>query len=373
MTRRILVVDDEPGMLHAIQRVLGRSYELVCVSEAVEALDRASRFQPDLAILDVRMPGLDGFELSARLQQQQPGIDVILMTGSTSDADQKLIRAIRQGAFYFVQKPFDREVLRTLVERCLERRSLEEQSRAQLRRLEAELEEARQFQRSLLPPAEASIGPIRLAARWVPCTELGGDFYDYAPLPGGGLAFLLADVSGHGASAAMMTGVVKSAFQSCHREGYDPAAVVERIAAGIQRFDLHRFVTAICGRLHVAAGTLEYVNAGHPPALVWDAALGLRRLEPTGPLISPAVDLPWERPHVPVAPGDSLLLYTDGIIEASGPAGQFGEERIEREIRRAPQGGAALVDALLEAVTRFAAGRPLDDDLSLLTLRLTEL
>ena len=78
----------------------------------------ASEFHPELAIVDIRMPDLDGFELMAQLKARFPGIDVILMTGSVDDLDDKLVRAIRSAAFYFIQKPFDREVLRTLVERC---------------------------------------------------------------------------------------------------------------------------------------------------------------------------------------------------------------------------------------------------------------
>ena len=128
------------------------------------------------------MPDLDGFELMAQLKARFPALDVILMTGSVDDLDEKLVRAIRSAAFYFIQKPFDREVLRTLVERCVELRRRREDHRQNLKRLETEMAEARAFQQSLLPEREAIVnrrgdllpihamfgagrGPVRLRRR----------------------------------------------------------------------------------------------------------------------------------------------------------------------------------------------------------------
>lgn len=147
---RILVVDDEPGMLRAVDRVLSQDHHVVGTRLSRDALSMAGEFNPELAIVDIRMPDLDGFELMARLKARFPGLQVILMTGSVDDLDEKLVRAIRSQAFYFIQKPFDREVLRTLVDRCLELRWRREEHRLNLERLESEMAEARAFQQSLL-------------------------------------------------------------------------------------------------------------------------------------------------------------------------------------------------------------------------------
>jgi sigma-B regulation protein RsbU (phosphoserine phosphatase) len=144
---RILIVDDEPGMLRAVERVLGEQHDVVGTRLSREALATATEFHPELAIVDIRMPDLDGFELMAQLKSRCPAIDVILMTGSVDDLDEKLIRAIRSPAFYFIQKPFDREVLRTLVERCVELRWRREEHRQNLKRLETEMAEAAPFSR----------------------------------------------------------------------------------------------------------------------------------------------------------------------------------------------------------------------------------
>ena len=148
---RILVVDDEPGMLRAVERVLSGTYHVIGTRSSRDALSVAAEFNPDLAIVDIRMPDLDGFELMARLKARFPELDVILMTGSVDDLDEKLVRAIRSPAFYFIQKPFDREVLKTLVERCVELRWRRAENSRHLKRLETEMAEARAFQQGLLP------------------------------------------------------------------------------------------------------------------------------------------------------------------------------------------------------------------------------
>ena len=177
---RILVVDDEPGMLRAVERVLSDDHHVIGTRLSRDALSVADQFHPELAILDIRMPDLDGFELMAQLKARFPALDVILMTGSVDDLDEKLVRAVRSPAFYFIQKPFDREVLRALVERCVELRWRREEHRQNLKRLETEMAQARAFQQSLLPDRESMVNRVSVCCRYTPCSALGGDLYDYA-------------------------------------------------------------------------------------------------------------------------------------------------------------------------------------------------
>src|SRR5262249_29478765 len=210
----------------------------------------------------VRMPDIDGFDLTAQLKASSPHLDIILMTGSVDDLDDKLVRAIRGRAFYFIQKPFDREVLRTLVERCLELRWRREQHQRHLHRLEREIAEARAFQRGLLPANEAVLNRVAICCRYEPFAGLGGDLYDYAQ-SAGRTAVLIADVSGHGVSAAMLTGIVKSAFHASHVDGYEPSEVVQRVWTGLAAFSAERFVTMVAALFAPVERRLTYVNAGH--------------------------------------------------------------------------------------------------------------
>src|SRR5262249_19762919 len=169
---RILVVDDDPGILRAVSRVLGRRHHVACAATGEEALRVAPGLRPDLAVVDVRLPEMTGFEVTRALKAALPDVDVILMTGNAEEPDENLIRAIDEGAFYFITKPFDRRVLLALASRCLELRGLRVERERYLRRVARELEEARQFQLGLLPPPGLDLVGLSLAARYLACHEL---------------------------------------------------------------------------------------------------------------------------------------------------------------------------------------------------------
>jgi len=364
---RILVVDDEPGMLRAVERVLSEDHQVLATRLSRDALAIANEFRPELAIVDIRMPDLDGFELLAQLKARFPAVDVILMTGSVDDLDEKLVRAIRSPAFYFIQKPFDREVLKTLVERCVELRWRREEHRQNLKRLETEMAEARAFQQSLLPEPEAFVNGIAVCCRYTPCSALGGDLYDYAAAPAGRTALLVADVSGHGVSAAMLTGVVKSAFHASHVDGFDPCSVVQRVSTALAAFSPDRFVTLVAALISPGERQLRYVNAGHPPLVLW----GTRKpmwLSSTGPLVSPVLtSVVWDAPVVPMEQGDHVLLCTDGVWELLADDDGRAEARLTSAIERASEGGASLLDTILTDVSGELVERVQPDDLTLLT------
>jgi sigma-B regulation protein RsbU (phosphoserine phosphatase) len=367
---RILIVDDEPGIVRAVARILGRRHQVVAAASGEAAVEEARRLALDLAIVDIGLPGMNGFEATRALKAERPGIDAILITGNAEEPDETLIRAIDEGAFYFIQKPFDRRVLLTLVNRCLELRSLREEREQFLRRVERELEEARQFQLSLLPPRRKELAGLSIAARYLACNELAGDIYDYVEVDRDRVALLIADVVGHGTSAAMMTSVVKAAFRAAHVEGFEPMAVIDRVKEGIRDFEPSRFVTMCCALLDRARGELRYVNAGHPEPIVRSGDAPLLLLDSTGPILSSALfEIPCEQAACPLGPGDSLLLYTDGVTEAHGPEGLFGQERLLSAVTSGARGGD-LLDRLLSDVLSFTNTPGNKDDITLLSLDL---
>jgi len=365
---RILVVDDEPGILRAVERVLGGTHHVRGTSSAKDAVSLAAEFLPTLAIVDIRMPEVDGFELMARLKARLPQIDVILMTGSVDDLDEKLIRAIKNAAFYFIQKPFDREVLKTLVERCLELQWRREAHRVHLQHLEDELSQARAFQQSLLPNREATFNGLSVCSQYLPCSGIGGDLYDYAAAERGQTALLVADVSGHGLQAAMMTSVVKSAFHAARVDGYDPLAVAHRVWSGLAAFGPEKFVTLFAALIAPKEGCLRYVSAGHPPGVLWKDARDPVLLASTGPLISPALSSSvWMVESQSIQAGDRLLLYTDGVTDVLDCDDGAAPLQIIDAIHRETGGGMPLLDAILAAVYQTLGDNSQPDDLTLMT------
>jgi sigma-B regulation protein RsbU (phosphoserine phosphatase) len=366
---RILIVDDEPSMLRSVERVLSPEHDVRGARSAQQGLEIAREFHPDLALLDVRMPDRDGFALMAELKREQPDLDVILMTGSVHDPDSRLIRAIRERAFYFLYKPFDRDVLRTLVERCLEARRLTDENRRSMERMASELDAARSFQRSLLPGAESRVGPFRITARYLPSAELGGDFYDLIDAGGGDLALLVGDVSGHGVSAAMLTASLKLAFRSASGSGYAPDDVIRRVAESLAVFGPRRFVSALAARISARDGGIVYVNAGHPPAARVGRDGTCHWLDSTAPIVHPVLEVrTWGQGRDTLGPGERLVLYTDGLIEAHGADGPFATERLEAELRAATRDGREPVAAVLDRLDQFTGGRPLEDDVALVAV-----
>lgn len=368
---RILIVDDEPAMLHTIERILRRNYKVTCADSGEAALEILPQAKPHLAIVDIRMPGMSGFELTRRLKKRDPSLNIIVMTGNVEDPDGNLVRAINEGAFYFIQKPFDRTVLLTLVNRCLELHRLRKVEQDYVARLELELEEARQFQQSLIPPAFDRLAGVSINARYLACTELAGDLYDYAESADHSVAVLVADVVGHGASAAMMTSMIKSAFRGAERDQYEPLSVINRVKDGLRHYDASRFVTLVCARLNPITRELLYVNGGHPPAIIHAPGQPASLLAPTGPLLSSAL---YDRPHtcksVQLGQQESLLLYTDGVPETRNDDGMFGQQRMISLATENGNQGGVLLDRIIEAVTRFSGSCPQRDDITLLALDL---
>lgn len=375
---RILVVDDEPGVLRAIERILSTQYDVRAARLPSQGLAAAVAERFDVAILDVRMPEMDGFTLMQRLSAQQPDLDVIMMTGSTDERDARLVRAIREKAFFFLTKPFDREVLLTLLQRCLETRRLTRENLAHVTRLERELRAAQAFQLSLLPDRTASCPGLEVSFVYESCDELGGDFFDYVLPVDAPATMLVSDVSGHGAAAAMVTGMVKQAFHTAGEHAHRPGAVLQRIADAGALFPEGKYVTAACMRVDPASDVLEYAIAGHPPALFFARDGAMQFLESSAPMIHPALPV-WgcEQRGLRMVPGDWLVLYTDGLTDARNVHGDdFGVERLvttatrlfASSCERQPSCTEA-VHAIRQELTQFTGGRPLDDDLTLAVVR----
>jgi len=370
---RLLVVDDDAAHRRAVSRVLESSCEVVAAASAGAALERAGEQRFDVALLDIRMPGMDGFDLMGELKLADPDLDVILMTGSVTDTDQRMSRAIREKAFFFLQKPFQRDVLLALVGRCLELRKLAAEKRAYAANMERELAAARSFQESLLPQRTGSVGPLTIAALYESSRELGGDFFDWEPIAGPGIALLVGDVAGKGAAAAMMTGMVKQAWRSSAAEGFSPAVALQRIFNTTKLFPDQRHLTALSGRFDAEAETLEsIISAGHPPALLLRASGEIEQLEASAEILHPAFPT-WhfEQRVTSFETGDRLVAYTDGLLESSRASdGEiFGLDRLQDSLASAPRTLPALiVEHLRESLLRFQEGRPAEDDLAIVVV-----
>jgi phosphoserine phosphatase RsbU/P len=373
---RVLVVDDDPAMLRTVERILSPRHEVHGFSSGEQAIEAVKKEPYDVAIVDVRMPGLDGFEVTRTIRSVRPRTEVVLVTGSVTDLDDKLVRAIEERAFYFITKPFSKAVLTSLVSWCLEMQHLAGERDELIARLTEDLERARRFQRALLPQGlPRTFGTVRAASAWVSTESVGGDLYDIVPLAGDCLFLMVADVAGHGVPAALLVGMIKTAIgrglqDSMGQGQFDLAPAARAVLDTLAPLNTSRVVTAFFGIVDVPGRELHYLNAGHPPAALWRPGSSPRLLPATTPLLSYGLDLAKEpNATTPFVPGDRLAVYSDGLYEVRDPSGnEFGRERLIRVLTEGRGSIEQIVGKAMDETGRHAGGRPPDDDLTLLII-----
>lgn len=225
--------------------------------------------------------------------------------------------------------------------------------------LQRELKEAQMIQAGLLPDRSPEVARFTTSGVCLPCRTVGGDWYDYVPLPDGGLAVVLADVSGKGVGAALLMASTRSMLRLVAQGGGSPGTVLAEVN-GMLVADLPaaKFVTMIYAVLDPARRTVTFANAGHLPPILIDAA-GVRAIKVKPQLPLGARKGTYAEHELGMAEGSRLFLYTDGVIEARNPASEeYGEARLLRYVGTS----SATAQSLLDDVLAFTRGRPAVDD-----------
>jgi len=214
------------------------------------------------------------------------------------------------------------------------------------------------------------VAGVTVVARFQPMTAVGGDFYDYAT-SWGGLAVLVADVTGHGVPAALTAAMVKVAFAAQREEASHPAAALAHVNRTLMDVNASGFVTAAWVYLDAAAGRMRYAAAGHPPLLVWRAATGtVERITENGLLMGAFAQAEYTEIERPLDRGDRLLLYTDGVMEAANASDEeFGLDRLESVLAEtSPLALAAQADAILARLAGWRGAVAQGDDVTLVLI-----
>jgi sigma-B regulation protein RsbU (phosphoserine phosphatase) len=245
-------------------------------------------------------------------------------------------------------------------------------SEEELRQLESELEMSQVVQRALLPQKAPSIPGLNIAAFSRPAQIVGGDYFDFVPFNDGGLGFVMADVSGHGVSAGMLMTSLQTAFHTLVPVAESPLEVLERINhLYMHNINFTTFVTIFFGKLDAATRTFAYANAGHNSAYLLRANQEEVLLHPTGPAIGLMEGFLVRAEQVQLNPGDTLVLYTDGVTEAANSMGvQLGIDGLAQVIREnAGLTAEQMIQKILKAVNTFTDGIPPVDDTTLVICR----
>ncbi len=240
--------------------------------------------------------------------------------------------------------------------------------------LARELEQAAEIQRRLLPENPPPVSGLELAGHNAPCRTVGGDYYDFFPQPDGRVGLAVADVSGKGMPAALLMSSLHAFMQVLAEDLSDLSRLTNRLNRLLTARSLsNRFVSLFLGIVDPASGELAYCNAGHNPPLLVRACGNIEWLDGGGPILGVFPDTVYEQHARLIAPGDTLVLYSDGVTEITSPSGEeYGEDRlaalmVERRGRPAP----AIVDDLRNALIEWTAGAPPADDVTLVVARRT--
>jgi len=392
LNARILVVDDqEPNvrLLEGMLRIAGyTSVESTTNPTEVCELHRHRRYS--LILLDLQMPGMDGFQVMECLKEiEEDGyLPVLVITAQPAHK----LRALEAGAKDFVSKPFDLAELRARVHNILEVRLLHLESRnyskvleetvrelersrevirlktlEEQKKSEQELVLAQETQESLLPRCLPQFENFRIHASSTPTRYVGGDFYDFLQLSSGEWMGVLADVSGKGMGAALLSSMVLGSLSMEFHSRTQPQEVLNRVNQLLCEKSLpYQFVTLFLFLLS-PDGVGQFVSAGHNPAYLFRCVTGkIEELESNANVLGLFDTASYESGAFHLDKGDTLVVYSDGLPDAQNPRQEmFGEERLLELIRQeAPSGSHTLEQKLLNDIAEFTQGMPQTDDIT---------
>ena len=378
---QILVVDDDAVSRKILAQLLA-SAGLQCheCEDGTEALELIRAKQPSLLLLDFDMPGLNGAEVLKSLRSDKDPaiaqIRAIMLTGHGSEESE--VRCLQAGADDFVTKPVNAAVLRARIETQLRVRSMRRQLERQnneleewRRNLERDLAAAQLTQQSLIPQKPPIIAGWEVAACYRPVIQVGGDIYGWLRMKDGRILFWIADGTGHGAAAALLTTLAKLLFHHGSGEHDSPARVMEAVNNDFRSiFGGRSFMTAMCVAVDPATGRATIVGAGHPPVLIARRGGGTGSIASVAPPLGLIEHPEFTETIVDLDLGDAFLLYTDGLFGAArGERLRLTPERLEKMLDHSAPNAEALLRGILNQAVPENGKDALPDDLAALAVR----
>jgi sigma-B regulation protein RsbU (phosphoserine phosphatase) len=380
-SEQILVVDDDPASRKLLSRTLSRAgYAPRECAGGREALALVRAEPPSLLLLDFDMPELDGAEVLKELRaDKNPAvaqIPTIMLTGHGGAESEVL--CLEAGADDFVTKPINAAVLRARIETQLRLRSMRRQLQQQndeleawRRNLERDLAAARLTQQSLIPQKPPNIRGWEIAACYRPVIQVGGDIYGWMRMSDERTLFWIADATGHGASAALLTTLAKLLFQHGSAEQISPSAIMTAVNHDFRSiFGARSFMTAMCVALDPGAGEISVVGAGHPPLLIARQNGATEAVASSTPPLGLIEQPQFVETTASLSHGDAFLLYTDGLYgTTSAERRRFTPERLAKLLETRSASAHALLEHVIEKVTTVNSRIPLADDVAALVVR----
>ena len=372
LSERVIVIDDNSNDVQVTSRFLQRKgYAVDMATSGEEGLTIARSRPPDVFVVDYRMPGMDGFEVTRQIKTDPllRNVPVLLLTGA--DSARAIVDGLGAGADDFVTKGSETEVLLARIRALLRVKRYQDQLRNLNEQITRDLQIARRVQEALVPSGSFRGPRIEIRSAYMPSETLSGDFYDY--FVNDNMTYLfVADVSGHGLPAAILVSLLKSYI---HTEA-DPNTRLSDLMARLNDFLFSvslptQYATAQLFRID-STGNLEYSNAAHPGFLLFQHEHGKTvLLEDPSPLLGAMPEMAYDERSLKVTPGDTLFIYTDGLTDRRTAAGEFYS--IDRVACLLEKNGDAELnvtfDAICDDVRNFSSTEEFKDDIAFVVTR----
>lgn len=370
--QKLLIVDDTPANIQILHQIFQSEYDIFFSTSGAGGIEVAKREQPDIVLLDIMMPEMDGYE-TCRILKADPttaSIPVIFVTAMGEEEDEA--KGLEAGAIDYITKPISPPIVKARVRNHLELkmgRDLLSELATELAAKNFTMEREKTLAHTLLEtilPENLLVEGFSTAVCFKPSDQIGGDFFD-GWREGRYAHFLVGDISGHSISAALVMAVCKGLFMTIGKGKTDPAlifTVANRILTGMLA-DSGMYLTMVYAVCDTASGELQIASAGHNPAYLYSAGV-MTALEATGPPLGWDAADTWSVDSHRFLPSDRLLLYTDGLIEVRNREGIICSEDIFTGVSAAdsPQ---TMVTTLLQAADKHCDGA-FDDDVTLVAI-----
>jgi serine phosphatase RsbU (regulator of sigma subunit) len=385
-TPRVLIAEDNEDKRVLLKSILDKHYQVFEAEDGNAALTLVVTIRPEVVLLDVLMPGIDGFEVCRRMKANPQTADIPVLFVSVLDPDQHVVEGLRLGGEDFISWPVSStELVARIQARIRSHRPLSElrtvvqqQSRhlEENRRRNAvtqrELEEASKVQQRFITNDFPEGRALRFAHKYRPSGKVGGDLLDIVSVRDKEVAIMVADVSGHGVAAALLTGVAKVLFRVGAEQYREPCIALNWLNRQMCGYlGTGEFLTIFLAFWNAETQTLSYAGAGHPPALwVRPRVSSVEFLEVNPGIVGVRPDAVFTGSYVHLGSGHRIVCYTDGIIDAMNPESHlFGEENLAAKcLRLAGLPIDQMVECVFDEIDRFVGRETQQDDQALLVL-----
>jgi phosphoserine phosphatase RsbU/P len=384
---KILIVDDEPFNVDYLEQELeDLDYETVSALNGREALDRVETESPDLILLDIMMPVMDGFEVLSRLKANVARRDIPVIVISANSDLQSMVKGIQLGAEDYLPKPFEPTLLHARISSSLDKKRLRDLEHLYLKSLERELEIGREIQKGFLPTELPRVDGWEISSYFKAARIVAGDFYDAFLLPDGNLLCVVGDVCDKGVGAALFMTLFRSlirvtATNEIFRSGRETSTLTttERLQHVVSftnnyitetHCGANMFATLFVGIFNLQDGKLAYVNCGNEPAMVSSGSGDVIELRPTGPVVGILPNARFSVKEVLLEKEDLVLIFTDGVPDArNGKNLSYGKEHMFKVMSGSTSAASQVLDNIVGHLQHFIATTDQFDDITLLAIK----